>query len=388
MKISSYGAITKIKSIIFSNRLQGIGDYGLRDALLVAYKIIQLKGFGPIFSYLKYIIVPKESVVKTLPFEMVCYVTSKCNLQCSYCCFGISEQSLLRRMDGFQEILEGRDMTIDNFKRLAALPVFKNAVALVLSGGEPLLNVDFFKIVNYAKDKFPLIHLTTNGTLLDIFFEEILNSPLTHINISMDASSPEDYEKMRRCDGGRELFNKITESVKRLVKEKQRRKKNLRILLSFVVGKMNYKKIEEMVKFSENVGADAINLQNVCGFNCKELSRETLMSGDEAVKKVIGQIRARNTKIHIIYPKICSSDKSIRGCRQCFDAMTVNAEGDVGPCSVIVPRRNSIYGNVFDDTNIWNSEFYQKLRKPLLDKDAPLASSYCEDCTFLHSDFF
>lgn len=375
-----------LKRKLFSNRLQGIGNFGLKEVFYTGFKIIKLRGPATLFAYLKFLISPKKPKLTNRPFELACYITSRCNLRCAYCCFGLTKESYLRKKNDFQEILQCRDMTLRDFQLLVNRPFLKNCIALVLSGGEPLLNQDFFKIINCAKDFFPLIHLTTNGLLLGNFLEEILDSPLTHINISLDAINKEDYRQIR--GGTEELFEKVVKNIIELARMKKTCDKRLQIILSFVVGKMNFRKMEEMIKLAIKIGVDSANFQNVCGFNCQALSNQTLSVENEEAVTYINGLKRKYNGIHIIYPKAYSRDKSVRGCRQCFDAITISADGDVGPCSVIVPKFNSEFGNIFKDKDVWNNKAYQELRAAFLNPTRPLASRFCEDCTFLNGDYF
>lgn len=59
---------------------------------------------------------------------------------------------------------------------------------LYLSGGEPLLRTDLFDILGRAETgRFKYIILLTNGQLLKVFHEEINESAITHIGVSIDA---------------------------------------------------------------------------------------------------------------------------------------------------------------------------------------------------------
>jgi pyrroloquinoline quinone biosynthesis protein E len=279
-------------------------------------------------------------------------------------------------------------MTLADFQVLMQQKLLVNCFVLVLSGGEPLLNPDFFKIVNYAGSFFPIIHLTTNGILLGKYLSEIIESPLTNINISFDAVDSDEYNRMRCGNIASGMFDIVKENMRRLVEINKRNKKKMRIIISSVVGRMNYRNMDNFIKMAIGLGVDAVNFQNICGFNCNELSKQTLMVEDKDVVNYINNLKLKYKKFSVVYPKIYSVDKKKRGCRQCFDAITVDADGNVGPCSVMVPKSDTEYGNLFSEKEVWNNNAYQKLRSSLLDDSKPLVSEYCRDCTFLNGDFF
>ena len=378
----------KIEKFIFNGKMHATGHFGFGQFFAVLIKIIKLRGVGAVLSYGRFILLPKKANLKTPPFVVACYVDSKCNLRCPYCCFGIPAGSQLRSRYDFEEILSCRDMTLEDFKKLAANKLFKKSLALVLSGGEPTLNPDLFPIISYAKDFFPMIHLTTNGTMLGAYMDKISESGLTHINISLDAPDIEEYKKMRIGENGELVFQKVTENIKKLVELKKSKRLPLQIVISSVAGKLNYKKMGEMIEFGRSLGADSVNLQNICGFNCEALSNQTIMTEDGDIMLYIKDLQKKYSDYNVAYPRVCLTDKSIRGCRQPFDSITLDADGNVGPCSVMVPKQNSKFGNILRDEKVWNNEEYIKLRESLLDNSKSLGSKFCHDCTFLHGDTY
>jgi|WetSurMetagenome_2_1015567.scaffolds.fasta_scaffold157263_1 radical SAM protein with 4Fe4S-binding SPASM domain len=375
----------KIEKFIFSGKVQGPGDNSLWDYIRLLFKALKIKGTGPVFSYFSFLFRKRKAQQKNKPFVMACFVDSTCNLQCPYCCYGVPDRSYLGERYKFNDLLACRTMTLQDFNKLADNALFKDSLALILTGGEPLINPDLFKIIDSAKHRFPLIHLTTNGTLIEKHIEELMDSALTNINISLDASSPETYKMMRYNDEA--IFNRVVSNITLLVKERNKKGKHLKIILSFVVGLFNYREMEDMINFSVSLNVDSVNFQNICGFNCTDLSKETLTIENKDVAEHIDALSKKNYGIHITFPRVVSHDKSLRGCRQCFDSLTVDADGNIGPCSVMIPKNDGRFGNVYrDGANAWNSEFFINLRSSLINNAEKLFCTMCNDCTFLNGN--
>jgi len=99
-------------------------------------------------------------------------VTNLCNANCYFC------------------IAPKGRREISDFKKLEhvinELVSSKTISKVVLTGGEPLLHSKFVDFLTLL-DKFELQYysLNTNGTLLEKFADEIINSNLKHINISI-----------------------------------------------------------------------------------------------------------------------------------------------------------------------------------------------------------
>jgi len=85
------------------------------------------------------------------PLEVTFEVTSKCNLSCIYC-YGCDGKS---------------DPAIDEIKRIFDEVAELNVFQLCISGGEPFLRSDIFKILEYAIKKDLDVSIVSNGTLLN-----------------------------------------------------------------------------------------------------------------------------------------------------------------------------------------------------------------------------
>ena len=174
-----------IENFLFSGKVQGPGNNSLWDLTRLLFKALRMKGPGPVFSYFFFLLSKRHTIQKNKPFVMACFVNSACNLQCPYCCYGVPDKSFLGNKYKFNELLACRTMTLEDFNKLSAHALFKDSLALILTGGEPLMNPDLFKIINSARHRFPLIHLTTNGTLIHNHLDALMDSALTNINISL-----------------------------------------------------------------------------------------------------------------------------------------------------------------------------------------------------------
>jgi MoaA/NifB/PqqE/SkfB family radical SAM enzyme len=126
---------------------------------------------------------------------------------------------------------------------------------VVLSGGEPFLNKEWFKIAEYIKSKKLRVCVITNGTLLKNFTEEILNA-VDELLISLDGIG-DVHNKIR---GEKNCFEKIFEGIEllnRLKKERNLKKPYLNIACT--ISDMNYLNLEELVEFFKN---EKIKIEN------------------------------------------------------------------------------------------------------------------------------
>lgn len=120
-------------------------------------------------------------------------VTDKCNLRCVYC---MPEEGL--------PWLERRDLlTYEEIAALARAAASVGVRRLRLSGGEPLVRRDLWRLVEMLApiDGIEEIALSTNGLLLTEQAELLARAGLTRVNVSLDTLRPDRFEQIARRPG-------------------------------------------------------------------------------------------------------------------------------------------------------------------------------------------
>ncbi len=118
-------------------------------------------------------------------------VTERCQLNCAYC-------------RGYRDQAEQRELTAEEFTRIARVMAELGVKKVRLTGGEPLLREDILDLISqlHAINGIEEITLTTNAQLLPGKAQSLKDAGLTRINISMDSLDPNRY---RSITGGGEL---------------------------------------------------------------------------------------------------------------------------------------------------------------------------------------
>lgn len=121
-------------------------------------------------------------------YEVVWSITSQCDLECQYCYSGSSRHGLA------SVSAEGSKYFIDMFTKL-------ETKIIAFTGGEPLLNKQFFKIAHLCRDKFRIIFLSTNGSHIDKQTAlKIKDCGIDSVQVSIDG--PEDvHDHLRGVKG-------------------------------------------------------------------------------------------------------------------------------------------------------------------------------------------
>lgn len=132
-------------------------------------------------------------------------VTDRCNLRCIYCMppEGIPLMS-------HEDILSYEEIT-----RLARLAYELGFTKFRITGGEPLVRKELSHLVRELADLDENIDLalTTNGTLLERYAEELKESGLKRINISLDTLKREKFQRITRFD----LFDEVMSGIRRAI---------------------------------------------------------------------------------------------------------------------------------------------------------------------------
>lgn len=117
-------------------------------------------------------------------------VTDRCNLRCVYC---MPEEGVAAR--AHDEILRYEEIT--RVVRVAAKVGLKQ---VRLTGGEPLVRRRIVDLVRQiaATPGIEDVSMTTNGTLLGAFADDLHAAGLRRVNISLDTLDPERFLKITR----------------------------------------------------------------------------------------------------------------------------------------------------------------------------------------------
>ena len=116
-------------------------------------------------------------------------VTDACNHDCLYCCAAspIEETQTL----SFSEVR----LIVDQAAELGLKQ-------LSLLGGEPLLHPDILQIIQYAVKRGVIVHLCSNGSLINwSMAEKLIDAGATQVQVNLDHIIPEFHDQIRGRPG-------------------------------------------------------------------------------------------------------------------------------------------------------------------------------------------
>ena len=166
----------------------------------------------------------------------------RCNLCCKHC-YSISADT-----DFPGELSTEQVQTVMDDLKAFHVP------ALILSGGEPLLRPDIYRIGRYAKDQGFYTGLSTNGTLIDeSHIEPLLETGFDYVGISIDGIG-ETHDKFRQMDGA---FDASMRAV-RLCQDN-----GIKVGLRFTLTQDNAHELPDLLKVVDDEGIDKFYLSHL-----------------------------------------------------------------------------------------------------------------------------
>jgi MoaA/NifB/PqqE/SkfB family radical SAM enzyme len=326
-----------------------------------------------------------SGVANKPPVCLYLEVTNRCNLLCTTC------------PRTYAELEPPADMSWQLFTRIVdQVPDLARAV---LHGvGEPMLVKDLPRMVRYLKDRGAYVLFNTNGTVLnDKNGRALIAAGLDELRVSLDASTPESYIKVR----GKDYFRRILRNVKafRAVQEREGHAKP-RVSAWLTGLKETIDELPAFVRVAAEIGVKEVYLQRLVFFD-----RDTVglarpdqalferMNGEEAQALEAAETLAKSLGLTFSASGAASepglslskkgNDSPWSLCRRPWTVMYFTANGRALPCCIAPFSQhgyeNYTLGDATQETlrEIWNGPRYQSFREGLLSDTPPQACANC-----------
>jgi len=284
-------------------------------------------------------------------------------------------------------------MSFENFKKVfdAVKPLKINVSGL----GEPFLNPDVFKIIKYAKKHGTAVNCATNFTLVGDKIEDLVNSGIDQLKISIDAAKPETFHSIRKLD----LYEILVENIRMLNKIKQERGlKKPAVRFNYALQKDNIDELLDTIELAKSLNIKAVYIQYLVYIDRED--RKAKLVGD-ITKEQLGDVLSKADSLFKQYDIVSNIDMWMRDFdffwnnmryigdfepnrRPCYFpwfSSWVDADGTVRPCPIIPWCRGvALMGNAFDENfvQIWNNETYREFRKTHVEGERP--NEVCKSC--------
>lgn len=289
------------------------------------------------------------------------WVTTKCNLNCSYCYEGVDKKQLFISKETIDNVI----LHIENYFTHND----DNEIIIEFHGGEPLLNYDAITYcVNEIKRTFSkkrfLFGITTNATLLTEAQAQFLAENMTYnLSVSIDGSK-ETHDKCRVFHDGKGTFDIVRDKCELLLQKAQGARARMTVIPSEVG--MVYENCMTLVDIGFR------NIQTEIDYFNKEWKESDFDVLFEQVNKLAQySLKAeRNIKFSLL--NYIMKTKGL--CNFGESYFNVNVNGDIYPCTFCVGDKKFILGNI-NDGGFTNKKIIQEIQN--VNKENNPACSGC-----------
>lgn len=341
----------------WAERVKALQGTNFKHKLRAGIKLSQRKAIKFLYKYNADLLGKKFYLpIQSLQLE----ITTKCNLNCIFC-----DHAYLN--------IRGENLILNDFK--AILNKLPNLRHLSPQGlGEPLLNPDFFSMLEIAKSKSINTYVNTNFTIFSEEKAKRLAVLADTLVISLSAASSETYENVHRGAP----FEKVVENIRRFMQIKgSLRQKTAEVQIKFIIINKNVQEMQKLITLAADLGVKNICFDDLIPF--KEIN--DLKVKEERIAQEIGMVKkvAEEKGIRLIID-LRKKPYTINKCPWPFGSLFIDVNGAVYPCCNLgvfwgreVLRESFAFGNIFtDDINaIWRGEKMEALRRKIAQNKVP-----------------
>lgn len=305
----------------------------------------------------------KKEFLTSRPYYAFIDPCTVCNLHCPFCGVGKG--------------------LVDHEKRLMSFDEFKHVIdqvgeylleASVFQYGEPLMNPDIYRMIEYAKSFYIYTRVSTNLTILNYEkAEKLVASGLDYLTVCIDGASQETYSQYRV--GGN--YKTVLDNLKLILKAKKRlESKTPLIAWQFLLFRHNEHEIETARALSIKMGVDLFLMYPayVPPENPEWIPSENVLvkygflSKDVPAKKAV--------------PTVSEVSQAVPMCKWLWSHLVVSSNGTLTPCcrmSINIPEAGNLFeSKIFDE--VWNSDGLRSARRFFITGQSQEPKTVCETC--------
>jgi AdoMet-dependent heme synthase len=292
-------------------------------------------------------------------------ITLRCSLKCSHC-----------YVDAGDEEVTGVLSTQEAFGVIDQIRVTGTPV-VVLSGGEPLLREDVYKIARYGTERGLRMVMGTSGYLIDHGAAgKLRDAGIRAVAISLDSKDPEVHDSFRGLPG---VWEKAVQAIRHC------RDAGIAVQINMSVMRSAISDVEDVIGLGTSLGVRDYQLFfPVPAGRGRQIEPRSPVEYEELIRQIL--IRYRNSDLNI-RPTCAPQFRRIadgigitnpawgRGCLAGITYCRIFANGDVTPCPYLPVSAGNVRTKPFSE--IWNnSPLFTALRNP------DLLTGKCGQCDF------
>jgi MoaA/NifB/PqqE/SkfB family radical SAM enzyme len=290
------------------------------------------------------------------PRTLLLLVNRGCNLRCSFCDLWDDPQ----------------EMPLERATALLDEAVAIGTQVLVITGGEPFMYRPLFELVGEARKRGLAVNITTNGTLIEKRFDELVESGVDSLSISIDGNRAT-HEALR---GQKGCYGRAMKGLERV-----KAQGGIGLSIYTVVTRENVREVADVFDRAQalEIGFDFWPVNDAESHYLK--AEEDMAAYRDAVAYVAAhdpEVARRQTFYEAGLTYHGEGLGRVR-CLGLVDQYGVSFNGDLIPCCVW-GKEGLVVGNVFDTPlrELWESDAVQSARVHLWNEG-------CAEGCFNHS---
>ena len=290
-----------------------------------------------------------------MPFSLSIEPTTACNLGCPECPSGLKQ--FTRPVGKLNTELHHKMLTQVSRSVFYINYYFQ---------GEPFLHPQFLDLIKAAKQKKIYTATSTNAHFIDQNkAEEIVNSGLDRLIISIDGMTQETYENYR-IHGS---LDKVIKGTEFLVQAKKKLKsKTPHLIFQFLAVKQNEHEVDQVFKLGKEMDIDEVRIKSAQLYDYQ--NGNPLMPENEKYSRY--KLQSDGTyRLKV---------KTGNHCWRMWSSSVLTWDGKVVPCCFDKDAKH-VLGSLenIDFQSIWNSKKYSNFRQAVLSDRNQI--DICKNCS-------
>ena len=273
-----------------------------------------------------------------LPIQIHLEPSGRCNLLCPICPRG---RGLIKR---------NQDLRLETFERVFT-PLSETLVNIMISGfGEPLLNPDCLKMVQFATRNGVSTSMNSNGTVLENRVEEILDAQLGLIKVSLDGA----MSKSCHLYNTDFPFKTVVAGVEALRRKKEQGSYKYPLIVGqFVVSEGTVNEMNRLEDWARGIGVERVKFKRLHHTMPGERERERLFS-EHDFRQILANTNVKTSE---------KLNWSQSDCSHPWDSFFLSCTGEIGLCSFDPHLVIKLDPGEYDFVTMWNCERLARIRK-------------------------
>jgi len=263
-------------------------------------------------------------------------LTYRCNLKCKHCFIdaGLPKSNEMQ----YTQLIS----ILDEFSSLGTSVVS-------LTGGEPLMHPEFFRILDFCDSRFLRVEILTNGCLIDKSVSRRLATykKIGAVQVSLNGATAKTHDSM--C--GPNSFERATNAIALLVEE------GMPVTMTMLVTPSNVMEMEDTIKLGKRLGVKEVTIGMVAPVGrARDLGWEPTLELVKIVEREKSDLAERyshdgfyirsrrefsNTEIEKLETSIGIKRKN---CGAGYKFLTLSPTGGVRPCNLMFLSMGNVLG--------------------------------------------